>query len=644
MFTSKPFFRGMSIFFYIFFLSFLLPTNQAAALEAFWAFVLAFFLAIRMTTIRPSLYIDKKLYIFWVTTLIILAIGIFHSRSAADSFLTCIRYVEGFAVFLLGISWSHARTSFPRIFNKYGIFAMLIFIFLATVPPFTAYIPHYNSIVGINGHHPFASMLLVFLPFAFSNKRTHIVSGIQKTIVILGLILSGAKNAWIISLFYISTQPTFIRRTTYIFTSLLVCALSASLYFSFLPYEQKTAIITQHPILNLYIKDVNIAYRIELIQQAVRGIIASPYIGHGPGTFALISRQFESAPGRYATYTHSFMLETLAENGIIGTAPIAGLFVLIIFSAIQYISRQTNNTQVPWTIILLFLYSLIDTPLNSLPIWIIFWLFAGMQQKASHTKITLPSITIPIVTIILLLFSITFITSSLLHAKGYIIQAMQFAPYRKPLALQYENTIKDRQDNSILNFWYAKDPDIIFSMRSTNSPSRALAYNPYNYTYLQSHLINAVITKNRNVLQTFICYPTPYTPTRTPCNHVHPTLVQSLIDHRHETQIALSYLYGNDGVAKSLYFLGLSVYKTTQDADAAIYLLQKACDIAPQWTFYHLALASAQYHWKNDVHLSQAILTQCTSYPESGHWCAKIQTPSHLFLPEEYADDITNIR
>ena len=637
----------MTVFFLFYFLSFFIPTDQIAAPEIYWSGAFYLMLLFRYTALTTAVRsIGKTTNTLWITLISVIAIGLLYSRSPAATSLSLIRYIQAYAAFILGKSWSNEKNIWTDTFRVYASVMICIFILCAGFPFFARLIPPYTSLLTVNGHHPFAAFLLLFLPFALFSKRKQIVSNTEKAITIAGLILSSARISWGIAFIFVCIKmyTTGQKKIHPFLIGLFGVTLCGVIWTTTLPYT-RTSTTSSALTMNRFQKDLNIGLRWEYVVQTLRAIKNSPIIGYGSGTFALISRQFASGPGVFARYAHSFPLETLSEHGLIGSLPIFLLVLSIGVQAIMSIRQKKPHPELSWALILTLAYSMVDVNLNILPIWILFWVLAGLiYPRTASDHSPLRSYILYGLVCVFGLVGLSGAASISLDLSGQPFAAFISAPYRKSTALDVIHTMQSQRRLSDLQWWYRNDPDIYFGMKQYNVSfvRSALTYDPYNYQYLQYYLTQAVFTKNTNIIRTFLCNPSRISFKTSVCSASINRTTDDLIAYQTETLAALSHLQGNDGLSKTLYFLGLSTFETTHNIPAAIYLLEQARNNAPNWGYYHVALSSAQYTWEHNERAAIQTLANCKSHPTAAIGCA-YSHPYKLFPPESYGSDIARI-
>jgi O-antigen ligase len=105
--------------------------------------------------------------------------------------------------------------------------------------------------------------------------------------------------------------------------------------------------------------------------------------------------RYQQSSGKYSFYAHNFLLETLAELGLIGSVPL--LFFLWVgirkISIYLYKKKPENmrllNVPIFGALALSLAYSMVDYSFNYLLIWLVFWAMFGLLSGStdeSHAK------------------------------------------------------------------------------------------------------------------------------------------------------------------------------------------------------------------------------------------------------------------
>lgn len=642
--------------------SLILPQLQEGLPEAYFGIVL---LVVGIFAFRKrTVPIPQPVMTLWIWTLVgLVGTGIL-SVSRADSILTFIRYLEGYCFFLLGISLDPKRRAAAiHAFTGFPIVLTVIFILLWTVPALAAYLPVYNGLLAVNGHHPVAAYLVLLFPVAIYTSH-NVKLPIVMILTTLALILSAARGAWLITIGFLTmTLITPYRRALRIKTIpvilFLVAASITGFWISQRPESQKTQWTEKYAALRFFTKDANGGMRAEFARQAIQAFWDSPLTGHGPGTFHLLSRAYAKTPAASGRHAHSFALETLAENGLIGSMPILLLFGAVLLALLRIARNDPSPGRrgLAWGVILTAVYSLVDVNFSALPLWNIVWLIIGILFTPLTRARPLPRQFQAVPFVIPALFAATYAASAILGMRSPA-RAFQVAPYRREMALAMIRTA-DRTSLSrmtpTIRFWFQKDPDILFSLalRDTTDISytlfeRAISRDPYNYAYVRQYFARLIHTSDTARLRNEICglLIRHAGPAAAPaCSYVRQrTEFETYLNHPDALLSAVNALSGSDGMAKFFYVLGLTLHDTTGDAAGTILFWTAAYTTDPQWGYYYLETAAAQYVWNSDNAAAQQTLNRCLSHPLAGHGCRTMATtPDQLFPPGTYARDISRI-
>lgn len=506
--------------------------------------------------------------------------------------------------------------------------------------------PEYNSIVSINGHHPVAYTIIAIFPFLITRKYTQsgiIFRGLTMGVVFL---LSAARGAWIIAAMTCIMMALQMRsqKRKHVFSIaaiVIICIIITISWAATLQPTQKETLVSQAPMLERFVKDTNLNLRKAYIQQAMTAIQDAPFTGHGPGTFELISRMNQMQPGDFSRYAHSFPVEVLAEQGLIGGSIILLLFTMILFSA----ARATQSkTYLPfgWSVIAICSYSIFETTLNHAPIWLLFWIIAGVMIQ--NNKIHTLSLRKPIYGMIgvLCIFFVISVFSSIPMRGNHanVIPSWMIIP-NKQSALKYlhRTGLLTPTEITMLNIWHVQDPDIRLAMaeRYPDLYPGAIMLDSKNTHALHLYIRHLVETNNHAELTSFLCRG------KSSCPLASNKSFSFFLDQKSNTLTILPYLVGNDGYAKFLYLLGVNLYTFTGDSLSTVFLWQLARQEAPNWAFYYLEEAGAYYHWLNNIASAKRAIDACMAHPLAKKGCKDAIDLTHLLRPVLYSRDIIMI-
>jgi len=656
--------RTIGVVFIILFISLFIP-HEPYILEYVWACMLFGAAGV----LQHTKYKSRRAHIIdllWTGALISLVITGLTGRSFGSSILTIIRYIEAFSIFILFWKLSSTVSSalFLRFCYRFIQAAVISFLLVIALKPFVSLLPPYNGLTAINGHHPIAYLLVFFVPVLLEEHYRN-PTGSSRFFIFLSVVslaFSAARGATLlISIWLIATLGSKTRGFHRQF--MILCAAFCSMavfsfifWLSLMPYSQKVSLMNEFPIISMFIKETPKADpRLEFVRQAIAGIQSSPFLGNGPGTFLFVSRAFERRPALYSSYTHSFPLQTLSAQGIVGSIP---FFMLVTYIMTLTVFRLKHGKDgcvkaLCWSLLLTAVYSLFEGNLNDIPMWLIWWAVAGyVTGKSTVSTTRIPGDFLMRMTrYTLLLFIISITVSTMLSKSGRINAAFLTAPYRKDITTDLITSDPKRDAvnrTGLILFFHRLDPDVHYALtRIASDPiihyRTAISLDPYNYSFWQQTLTYYWQKKQTGILSDFLCSLMKQTHPQTDCRIVYTELFMTVLSGPKFAE-AIGYMQGTDGLAKFYYFLGLPLEHTAADTDNTIVFWTLARDIAPNWGYYHLELASAYYYWKNDVKSAREALDICARDPFARQGCNKMAMyPSQLGTPGFFVSDIAAI-
>jgi len=641
----------MGLFFTFLFLSLIIPQNGDLLIESYWAVALITLFLVSSIRSKQGIRLPRFVSLLWIGVLISLIISTFAGRSIAASIPTILRYLEGFATFALAFATAQNPKQIMTKFLRFGWALIGLFIALLLLP---IHAIQQNGVIAINGHHPIAYYLLFLTPLFLWEAKHMKRHFIRMVIPVITLIISGARGALaIITLFLIRQEPppTTWKKATFVGIIVTICfVLACMTWASQLPFIQQQKLTRQYPFIRLSIKETGIPERLEYAKQALFAVADSPLLGHGPGTFPLLSRQFESKSGMYSRYAHSFILETIAENGIAGSISIILLFGYIVTSLLHQLTRANDKTGISaltWGVLLTLLYSTFETNFNVTSLWLLWWAAVGFLLKNVGGKQREWRLPVPLITFILTLFTGSYFASLLCSALRLPTLAIITGPYRKDFLIQTLRTDSNTLSfftHSPLTHFYKKDPDILaLQMRYTE----AIALDPYNVTYPNQYLRKLLDQKNYTEVKATLCrLITLYAPIPAPalCMYIEKPSFSQYLKTPSGLRAPLDHLEGEAGVAKFLYAIGLSLSQQSWDMSGTLLFWTSARDSAPEWGHFHLELASLQYYWLHDEDQAERTLESCMKYDAPRPSCIEMaRTLTKLFYPGTLLYDIAAI-
>lgn len=603
----------------LFTVSLLLPRNLSGLEEVFWSTGL---ILLGIHTLRKRAFhtaVPRRLIIPFFAYIIVAAVSSLVSRSPALSVFSMVRLLTGFTACLLaGTGGTHAEAKSERSLTMLGRFAILLSlgsIGIQFIP-----LPPYNSLTALNGHYPLAYLLVFLLPLVFYPGRK--VAYLDALLFVAGLLVSAARGAWIILTIYTFRMSKSALQIASGF--LLLCVLSLMFWLSLLPFDQKQALLHAYPPLRYVLKNSDDGLRAEYVRQTLESVRISPLLGNGPGTFELVSRAYQTAPGRFSSYPHSYPLQILSDTGVLGVITASLLFLNVVM-LVRFMSPLSVS------VTLTLLYSVFEGNLHTYSYWMLLWIIIGTLYVSRVRRRTERPAMLAVPLLALCIFTASFTASVFLEARGHRTLSVAVAAYRKSSVL---NALKTHlPDQRMVSRWYPMDPDVL---TAAGRHTDALRYDPRNIAIRQAYLTVLFTEGNTDGLSETLCGTYRLLAegrTTQSCAIFSSEHFRRLLTDASIYATPLSHLQGNDGAAKFFYFLGDEYYKKTNDADGVVILWAMARDIAPDWGHYHLELASAlHYYQKNDIKASET-LTQCLSEKNARNGCLKLGTSLDTLLP-----------
>lgn len=630
------------------FLSFFTPFDRPVLLEGYFAGILALLLGITIRRMPKNIGIHARLFWLWCYAIGVMTMLTLFSADRALSLLAVIRLLEGFAAFFIASLWVN-HLCFPRYMVVLGSITACCFLALFFFPALRAFIPPYNGIIAINGHHPVIYTVMMTLPFFFTVSFTFMRRISIGSIIALTVLFSAARGAWIVlSGFLIPTAIVHRKGINRSAVCIWVIVLSllvgiTTIGTATLSDTAKERIRTAAPLLAGFTKDTNLVMRREYAMQAFRAFIDAPLTGHGPGSFPLLSKTYQSQPGRFARYAHSFPLELLAETGLAGLASVGTL--IFVAAVVAHRALKTKKYRPYGAAALLSIaYGIIDTPLQSLPHWILLWGIIGVAApRAKRSFSRMMRMSIIVIWIVLTMFFISFSSSHLLAMRDNR-SAFRIAPYNPAIVLAYGADKLTPRDKHYLLWWHGADTEMLFVM-AKHDPSlypHIIRLAPKNTRYLAAYLTLLAETKDVAAIAELLCNPS-VTAGNGSCPLYTSAPFRRFVNETPYFRETIPYLSGDDGYGKFFYFLGTHTFTHTGDRDVTLFLWQKAMELAPEWAFYYLEVAGAQYHWFGDTASARQTVERCLAHPSAQVGCINADDGTTLLAPGLYSRDIMRI-
>jgi len=331
-----------------------------------------------------------------------------------------------------------------------------------------------------------ASFLLMVFPVAYSGcflkGKTSVFSALLVLLTVANLFLTGSVGGFLIFAFLLQflALKYFLPRKFFwqILSGLLVLE-AAVLVFSYhrgvLPHMS------------------SFQDRIRYWQATVKIFQRYPWLGVGPGQFRHFYLRFKSPGGMEARHAHSFLFETLAEEGLIGTCVFFFFLLFLIWKLLRMESKiLTLKEGMAIGFLAGFAHFLIDVSFIDESVSSLFFLLAGLGLAENslpavqcHSRLQ-QQLTKALSCLIILLLTVSgiirvrmafsetcvskaYLTASLKERMDYLVKANSFDPGSEKLAYLADAYV----------LAWSVTGDKTWLRKAEESYQQALSLNPY---------------------------------------------------------------------------------------------------------------------------------------------------------------------
>lgn len=347
--------------------------------------------------------LSKTTYFLWIALFAATLISTLLSDSAGYSLSWDARLCMGFLIYYLFYSLSNQKSL--RTFAGGTIVVALLALVAAGaysyIPFLTKRVPAMSILYSSYGHNPVSVLFLFVIPLIIEDGIV-LRAWLRKVLLIIflvGALLSFARGVWALLVVYLIFQlgTKRLRGPFYkAVTAMFICGVAGLLITMFVltPLLNHTSWRQDNGLLyKQTIKPSPYDNRIYYWEQTLRVIQERPIFGSGPGTFSLESQRLQTAPNTSSWFAHSFLLETLAGIGFVGTIPLGILLFYLGREIVSRYARGNRNTNVRYDkglsygILLIFIYSMYDFSMDYIVVWLFFWATLGvLTQPKNITK------------------------------------------------------------------------------------------------------------------------------------------------------------------------------------------------------------------------------------------------------------------
>lgn len=619
---------------------------------------------------KNGFYIVPRQYLFlWGATLAVLTVSIFLSDSPGASIQVLIRYILAFVIF--GLANSVNTKVVAEIIEKTLIVVGAVSGVVASVflfVPKPTWLPSMNLLYPSYGHNHVADVLLFVFPWAvyavgFQRPILYLLSGS----VFCGLVTSFARGAWVVVsvflVFMLFRSPASVIRKPIIISSIIFTLL---LFISFvLPWAKKYSPLfsfVPSTITRIAVKgDLSNDPRFLYWQQGKKMILERPLFGGGAGTFFFNSKRLQTHTDSYSWFAHSFPLQTVAEQGIVGATPI---FLLLGFVMLRFIEQAKNFfrqqdalSRLSLGAILSFVYSFIEFNMSFIVVWMLFWFIAGLAARSGNHAVSKDNNK----TADVLSVTVLIIFYALLTAQNFVFAffpqrpdiAFYFAPFDVVAAKTYVTSPTiSIQGLRLASLLHKNDPEIldlvIDAHKRLNNAKiiptaflKLLALDPLTEEYHKKYVRYLVDTKDYDSVTFWIQkYGSRFLHPSGALVVSHVDVPESYIMKHPERSLELFDTRYSHAVRYRRFFYNLGLSYLSIDPVFTRECWGVASVLTPELSHVWVERAGLEQHTFSNFEGAWAIMSECMDNPIARTHCEDEMSKKELFPPGKYEKEI----
>ncbi len=612
----------LAVFFFFLTTSLFLGDGKQAFVDVWWALGILIMYGARYYQrgkfdLQP---LPRQIGLAWTALTLYYIILTPFSDSAGYSITATIRLIEAYLAYLMFYTISSERVTalFAKGVLFVGVVATIASFMFFLFPTTSRFLPPMNLLYATYGHNHLADLLLFVFPVATGNIGL-------LALFTIGMLLTFARGAWVLLIFYLlflvwKSKHAGIRR--------IGLCIAAVIIATFLLVSLR-GMPTQKPSL---LADG----RWEYWRQSIEAIKERPFFGSGPGTFYLQSKRLQVAPSSYSWFAHSFPLQITVETGLVG--------FLMTFVLLYLVFRRVNANPLLWGTMLVFMYSFYEFTLDYISMWLLVWGALGALTKhGAQTPVRLKINTIGSAAAlgILALFYLSSVGSLGVSVLGNKTLAFFLASYD---ANTTKGLLGEREEGGvavkaativIINFFHKRDSEISFVLAKA-LPDEEEGKRRYFLNSIQLDSMNTEYYKDtieylekqgdrKEMVGLFVKIIKALSPNAIrddPAllnviteNDVVDTIFSRLGVWRQTNNPTL-------GLSKLLYFTGLDLLGVAPENTKKLWVLAR--NLSPEWSYFHIELASLYKHKAANAPEAKNILNQCMRFETAREHCESI--------------------
>lgn len=651
----------------VLFVAILLGDARQSVVDVFMAgTAIAGYFALRKTSSFRR--IPPTMMAVWLTVIII-ATPLFWFNGIGAAVQNYVRYLFAFLVF--GLLYSLATRSVAALLERamlvVGV-AVSVFTVIFLFAPHPTWLPLMNLLYPSYGHNHAADILLFVFPVVLYNKELPGKLRIALWVAVLcGLVFSFARGAWVLVALFgagaflfsgIKKQGKILLSCVVLVIALALVSVAATNKWT----KNMSGLLVDAPVFRRVINKGSFLNdpRFEYWGQALRMVGERPLFGSGPGSFYFGSRRLQSQPSSYSWFAHSFALQTLAEQGVVGALPVFVLFGWVLWSAMRYVLRHPPEhdplARLGIGALLTAAYSFVEFNLSFGVVWALFWAIAGLILGAESVHAehrTRDGRQLVAATLLLLAFYVLFIGQSavlVLFPKRADI-ALYLTPFDAVTAKYYLTSgAVTAHGVTLVEAFHKTDTETLevaagawqklgLFDESLNVRRQILLHDPLNEENHKEYLGELVrVGRYEEVANWFNRYPSLFFPAsagrrtiNVPSLYIqdHPQEYQKLFESRFSHEVRYSRFYYNVG----LWYLSAEPKKTRE-------LWELASLLQPKLSYLWLERFFLEKRVFNDSIAAEKIIEDCLNNPSAAKHCSGVSVEERVYLPGHYKTEI----
>ncbi|MBI3385650.1 O-antigen ligase family protein [Candidatus Gottesmanbacteria bacterium] len=620
------------LFFLIFGVSLFLGDGRQTGIDLYWA-VVTIATTHQWKTQKNRFALPRILLVVGLMFLTTSLVSTFFSWSPGYSISAFMRIIIA-VIWLIRFSriTKQEITTFMNDCSLLALFFTPIASLALLLPRFSTSLPPLNLIALPSGHLPIGYMALAVLPLVYViSRRKHNIAllSLFSTLGAILLSFSRASIALAVLFFLIMLQKHKTRRSRLIvFANTTIVLAATVLLFLWIiappnirAYPFIPASLRVYLIKNSFVDDP----RFEYIRQTMEAFRLSPIIGTGPGTFALISKQLSESSALMSSYAHNIWIQTLGEYGALGALPLAII-------AIYYVwlwHREKNKPEKVlirsfWqAALLIVILAVFEQSLDRYGVSIFLAVCLGIILTLTDSSRRAVNMRLLPLLLVVVIYAVSWIASDVASFRQKPLLGFLLAPYREIKAVDLALLAPKEKEQQLILRFFSRDPavDIAFARGAKDVNDRipwyekAIRESP-NDPFLEKNYLSLLFASGNTIAlcQEFLkfsrieelnCADEPL-----------PTFMKS--DRFREL---LQILSSDDGPAKFFYGSGFNLLPQRYGEQLAILLWARARDIAPNWGYYHVELASLIAQHSNSYQAAVPTLLRCLTNKYSRFFC-----------------------